>query len=86
MIPPADEGRAAWVRRQARIPAEEWVARYGHLLTTWSHDEYTYGDPGLDAWVRAVPRIHADKALMERLRHQFLTPADRAAIAVDDGT
>ena len=68
------------------MPAEEWVARYGHLLLNWSHDEYAYGDPRLDAWVRTVPRIFADAALVERLRDQFLTPAERAAIADDDGT
>src|SRR5450759_4352653 len=51
----------------------------------WSHDEYRYGDPALDAWVRAVPLVYADKALVERLRDQFLTPAERASIADDDG-
>jgi hypothetical protein len=85
-IPRADEGRTKWVRQQARMPAEEWVARHGHLLMNWSHDEYTYGDPALDAWVRAVPLVYADKVLVERLRDQFLTPAERAAIADDDGT
>ena len=75
-----------WVRKQAQMPAEEWVARFGHLILLWSFDEYGYGDPYLDAWVREVPRIYADRDRLEELRARYLTPAERAEIENDDGT
>jgi hypothetical protein len=75
-----------WVRQQAVMPADEWVARYGHLILLWGFDEYSYDDPYLDAWVREVPRIYADTDRLEALRARYLTPAERAEIENDDGT
>jgi hypothetical protein len=84
-LPRADLGRLEWIRRQAQVPVEEWVARNAHLLVTWGFGDFSYGDPELDAWVHAVPEIYGDKARLEDLQERYLTRAERAAMADDDG-
>jgi hypothetical protein len=66
-LPRADDFRLDWVRGEAQMPVEEWVARNAHLLMTWGFADFNYGDPDLNAWVQAVPEIYSDMPRLEAL-------------------
>jgi hypothetical protein len=65
------------------LSPEEYAAWWAHKIYCFSLDEYSYEDPELHAWIRALGAIVFGKPgapALEELRQRLLTPAEREAI------
>ncbi|MDQ2940632.1 MAG: hypothetical protein M3R05_00425 [Chloroflexota bacterium] len=58
--PPADaerETRAHTLFPFREMAAADYVDRYGSAMSGFTYDEYTYGDPELDAWLVELGKL-----------------------------
>jgi hypothetical protein len=86
-LPMADPGREADARRlfPFDLSPDEYAARHGHGWYCFSFDDYRYPDPKVDAWIQRLGDIlfrREGAPSLDELRARYLTPDERAAVAV----
>lgn len=88
-LPPADAGRESDARRifaeYLTMSPEEWAARFSHTVGASSFGEFRYADPVLHTWIHELHAILGshDRALISRLRTQYLTAEEIRQIELD---
>jgi hypothetical protein len=58
------------------LTPEEYAARNGHGWMCFSFSSYQFRDKELDAWIQRLGEILFTPGLLDRCRHEILTPAE----------
>lgn len=84
-LPLADPAMEAQARRMMidGVSPDEFAARFGHTLGTFSMDQYRYRAPEVEQWVHRLGHILFQRPGSPRLadlRARYLTAEERQAI------